>query len=278
MDHRQLRAFIEVFDQRSITAASKSIGLSQPALSATIKELEESLGAQLFLRLPRGVEVTEEARILYPEARRMITESETLKNRFRKNKNRLPLKVGIETDISPVQIEEFIKLTKTIDSELLLTLEEGCSGEARLAAEELRCEDELFITLWEEPYVLAASAQCSHYFDDLLSAPWIVTPKLEIHQRLLPLYGINASTPAAEADNLRFALNLAAAGVGIAVVPKSLVNLCPLLVEKEIPNISLTRRIGICYAAQALMNPAVLTLVKMLKMDKESEHQAITLN
>ena len=270
MDYRQLRAFIGVFERRSITAASKSLGLSQPALSATVKELEESLGAQLFLRLPRGVEVTEEARILYPEARRIVAESETLKNRFRKNKNRLPLIVGIESDISPVHIEEFIMKTRTLGPELLLTLEEGCSGEARLAAEELRCEDELFIPLWDEPYVLATSSHYAHYFDDLLTAPWIVSPKLEIHQRLLPLYGINASTPAAEADNLRFALNLAAAGVGIAVVPKSLVNLCPMLIEKEIPNISLTRRIGICYAAQALTNPAVLMLTKMLR-SKESK-------
>lgn len=264
MDYRQLRAFIGVFEERSITAASRNLGLSQPALSATVKELEESLGTQLFVRMPRGVEVTEEARILYPEARRMVAESETLKNRFRQNKDRLPLKIGIESDISPVHIEQFIKMTRALGPELLLTLEEGCSGEARLADEDLRCEDELFIPLWEEPYVLATSSQYAHYFDDILTAPWIVCPKLETHQRLLPLYGINAASPAAEADSLRFALNLAAAGVGIAVAPRSLVHLCPMLAEREIPNLSLTRRVGICYAAQSLSNRAVLSLTKTL--------------
>lgn len=266
MDYRQLRAFIEVFNERSITAASRALGLSQPALSATIKELEESLGTKLFLRLPRGVEVTEEARILYPEARRMVSETEMLKNRFRKNKDRAPLKIGIESDISPVHIEEFIKMTRQLGPDLLLTLEEGCTGEARLASEDFRCEDELFLPLWEEPYVLAVSSQTTHYLDDLLKAPWIVCPKLDTHQRLLPLYGANACSPAAEADSLRFALNLAAAGVGVAVAPRSLVRLCPMLVEKEIPEIKIIRRVGLCYGAHSLKNPALLNLTLLQKI------------
>jgi len=264
MDVRQLRAFIGVFEERSITAASRSLGVSQPALSATIKELEESLGVNLFERQARGVEVTSEARVLYPEAKRMVSENENLKSKFKNFKNRLPLSIGIEDDISPVHIEEFMKLTKNLGPELLLRIEEGCKGEARLASEEERCEDELFVPIWDEPYVLAASPIHEDALKNLLTAPWIICPSHQSHQRLLSLYGMNAGNPAAETESLRFALNLVAAGVGIAAAPRSLVRLCPFLIESEIPQIKINRRIGLCYGAQALMNPMLVKLIESI--------------
>lgn len=84
MDKRQLKAFMCVFEERNITRAAALLNLTQPALSATIKALEEELGTQLFERKPRGVEVTEDARVLYPHARRMIGDMSALACRFRK--------------------------------------------------------------------------------------------------------------------------------------------------------------------------------------------------
>lgn len=65
MDIRSLKAFIAVFEERNITQASARLYLSQPALSATIRQLEQELGAELFQRQPRGVDVTDAARLLY---------------------------------------------------------------------------------------------------------------------------------------------------------------------------------------------------------------------
>jgi len=42
---------------------------------------------------------------------------------------------------------------------LLLTLQEGCVGQGRLAVEEMCCEDELFLPIWEESYVMALHPQ-----------------------------------------------------------------------------------------------------------------------
>lgn len=265
MDTRQLRAFIGVFEERNITAAARVLGVTQPALSATIKELEESLGVTLFLRQARGVEVTQEGRILYPEARRMIAENEKLKERFKKYQNRVPLSIGIEADISPIHIEDFMKLAVSIGPELLLQIEEGCTGEVRLASEDERCEDELFLPLWEEPYVLAAAPNNQEMLKNLDSASWVICPSHSSHQRLLPLYGMNASSPAAETQSLRFALNLVAAGVGIAAIPQSLMKLCGFLVEAEIPKVKLTRRLGLCYGAQALSNPMLKALIEIVQ-------------
>lgn len=270
MDTRQLRAFIGVFEERNITAAAQRLGISQPALSATVKELEESLGVTLFLRKARGVEVTQEGRILYPEARRMIAENEKLKERFKKYQNRVPLSIGIADDISPLHIEDFMKLAMSMGPELLLQIEEGCTGEGRLASEDERCEDELFLPLWDDPYVLTSAPHNQEMLKNLDTASWVVCPTHSSHQRLLPLYGMNASSPAAEAQSLRFALNLVAAGVGIAVIPQSLMRLCSFLVGAEIPKIKLSRRVGICYGAQALNNPMLKGLLEVAQKRKDS--------
>lgn len=66
MDIRHLKAFIAVFEERNITAAAQRLCVAQPSLSVTIRQLEEELGVELFLRQARGVDVSEQARVLYP--------------------------------------------------------------------------------------------------------------------------------------------------------------------------------------------------------------------
>ena len=51
----RLRTFIEVYRQRSISAAARSLHLTQPAVSQHIAGLEEAIGRSLFLREPTGV-------------------------------------------------------------------------------------------------------------------------------------------------------------------------------------------------------------------------------
>lgn len=55
----QLRAFVDVARQGSIRAASRLSGLSQPALTKAIQELERELGAKLFIRRQQGVVLTD---------------------------------------------------------------------------------------------------------------------------------------------------------------------------------------------------------------------------
>lgn len=55
---RQLRAFVAVADHASFVAASKAIGLSQPALSQSVRQLEAELGTRLFIRTTRNVHLT----------------------------------------------------------------------------------------------------------------------------------------------------------------------------------------------------------------------------
>lgn len=59
------RVFYHVADNGSISKASKVLYVSQPAVSKAVKNLEEELGVSLFVRTAKGVELTEEGKVLY---------------------------------------------------------------------------------------------------------------------------------------------------------------------------------------------------------------------
>jgi DNA-binding transcriptional LysR family regulator len=68
----QLQAFLEVARARSVSRAADSLFLTQPALTARIQGLERDLGAQLFVRTPRGMKLTEAGDAFLPYAARAI--------------------------------------------------------------------------------------------------------------------------------------------------------------------------------------------------------------
>ncbi|XUW93419.1 LysR family transcriptional regulator (plasmid) [Burkholderia sp. M6-3] len=64
MNFKHLAAFFAAVETGSVTAASQSLHISQPALTREIRELEERFGVVLFDRLPRGMQPTEAGRLL----------------------------------------------------------------------------------------------------------------------------------------------------------------------------------------------------------------------
>jgi DNA-binding transcriptional LysR family regulator len=73
---RELRAFVTLAEQRNFTRAAASSHLSQPAFSALIRALEAEVGARLFDRTTRSVELTTEGRVLLDAAHRLLAEAE----------------------------------------------------------------------------------------------------------------------------------------------------------------------------------------------------------
>lgn len=71
---RQLKAFTELADARSFTRAAARCHLSQPAFSALIRALEDSLGARLFDRDTRTVSLTPEGALFLDSARRLLAD------------------------------------------------------------------------------------------------------------------------------------------------------------------------------------------------------------
>lgn len=74
MHSRLLRYFLSVAEKRSITAAAEALNISQPALTRSIHQLEKTIGAPLFERLPTGVALTKQGEVLARRAKLMELE------------------------------------------------------------------------------------------------------------------------------------------------------------------------------------------------------------
>src|SRR5580698_7594215 len=72
MELRQVRYFVAVADTLSFRQASNILHVSQPSLSVQIKQLEDELGAVLFRRSKRHVEITRAGEVFLSAAREIL--------------------------------------------------------------------------------------------------------------------------------------------------------------------------------------------------------------
>ncbi len=72
MEFRQLRTFLAIVETRSFTRAAQRVHLSQAAVSAQIKALEEEVGALLFARVNKKVFLTEAGEVLLRHAEKLM--------------------------------------------------------------------------------------------------------------------------------------------------------------------------------------------------------------
>ena len=77
MDLRQLRYFLVVAEERSVTAAAAPLHLTRPPLSAQQARLEHELGVTLLVRHRRGVDLTAAGRDLVEHARHLLADGDT---------------------------------------------------------------------------------------------------------------------------------------------------------------------------------------------------------
>ncbi len=71
---RQLRVFLAVAQQQNFSRAGEAVGLTQPAVSRSITDLEQQLGVQLLHRSTRDVELSDAGRLLQGRATRVLDE------------------------------------------------------------------------------------------------------------------------------------------------------------------------------------------------------------
>lgn len=73
---KQLHAFAALAQSRTFAEACERVHLSQPALSISIKKLEEAVGGKLFTRSTRSLALTPEGEEFYPAVRRLLSDWE----------------------------------------------------------------------------------------------------------------------------------------------------------------------------------------------------------
>lgn len=128
IDFELYRIFYVVANHSNITKASEELSISQPAISKSIKNLEEQLGGQLFVRTKRGVFLTKEGKEFYNYIKQAIEYINNAENKFTDliNLETGCIKIGISTTLTKEfllpYLEEFHSLYPKIDIQIITNL------------------------------------------------------------------------------------------------------------------------------------------------------------
>ena len=131
MDIYQLETFVAVAREGSITRASEVLHLSQPAVSAHIKALEEALGLSVFERTPRGMSLTGDGRRLLAKAEQTLAAHRELMDEATRIKGRLTgkLRLAAASNSSSAAIGQFLRTVAQRCPDVEVAFEHGASRE-----------------------------------------------------------------------------------------------------------------------------------------------------
>lgn len=228
LDSRRLRHFLAVYDLRSIGQAAEKLYVTQPALSKSIRQLEDELGVQLFDRTPLGVVPTvfgetlaQHARIIRAEMRHAETEIANLRGAVKGH-----ITVGVGPSIAAHLMPLAAQRVRQDKPGIRLTIIEGLSdtiipalrrGELDFAVgtwpkvsdgdltAEVVLHDRLSVVAGPD-HALAGRRRVD--LTDLLAFPWILPPETQRWRQTLEetflAAGLSPPTPAVSSNSASF--------------------------------------------------------------------------
>jgi len=236
---RQLEAFINLAEQRSFTRAAGLSHLSQPAFSALIRSLESAVGARLFDRTTRSVELTAEGQLFVDPARRLLSDAERafadMRDHVARRRGRVSVAVlpslaagwlpgvlaqfharypGIELDVADVLSDACIQRVRTGNADFALASTRADSAELRA---EPFCADD-FHVVCRRDHPLASKRRLK--LPDLAPYPIVqLARSSSVRQHLeAAIYPTQLQT-VMELDQLSSVAGMVKAGLGLSVVP-----------------------------------------------------------
>ena len=243
MELYQLRSFAAVAESGHLTRAADRLHISQPALSAQIKALEDELGVALFDRHPGGMELTPAGKRLLPEAQKVVAAAQVLRSHASAFKGEVAGRVRVGTVSDPEFIRVGELLTHAVDAYPLLEIElhNEVSGAAFEKVRDGALDASFYYGNLTHPTVAALPLRSVAYrvvapeawrervenapWDEIVAMPWVMTPPISTHSALAgELFREHGVSPAhrVEADHEAVIKSLVVAGLGVSLMREDL--------------------------------------------------------
>lgn len=244
MDIRQLRYFIAIVEEKSVSAAARRLHLSQPPLSQQLKAMEEELGTPLLERSGKQMLVTDAGKTLYSYALQMdqlMQEAKMEVNAVGSGSNGR-LTIGVNTfsvaglpEILKLFRQQYPKVTYKIqqnESAHLCQLVRDRTIEMAFIRLPLELDDFSVLHLYTEPFYWITSSNCKQKqsehevtLEDLANEQLLLpsTQGLGVHYSILEAYSRLELEPPliGECSDIALLMELVAADFCSSIVPET---------------------------------------------------------
>jgi len=276
--------FLTVAECKSISRAATQLYISQPAVSMTVKKLEENLNTTLFIRKAKGVELTENGRKLYDSAKRALHILSDTEDRLRFHQNTGYLRIAASNVLCKhflmPYLKEFTALYPDTDISITCTsssaacaMLEQCDIDLALAAKPENTGTAIYHSLGVIEYIFV----CTPTYRDRLNCDHekilergniILLDKDNVSRRHVNSYYAQnriTSSHILEVNEMDLLIAFAKMGIGAACVVKQFVEeelktgaLIEIELSKQIP----PREIGFLYRLLQPVNENILRFIK----------------
>jgi LysR family cyn operon transcriptional activator len=285
------RVFYLVAQAGSISGAAKELYISQPAVSQAIKQLEEKLGGQLFLRTAKGIILTTEGEVLFGYIRQAYNLIMTAEHKFAAMQNLLngEIKIGASDTLCRYylipHLEKFhraypeirIQVTNRTTGEIVNQLK---SGKVDLGIINLPLDNENQLLVKESGIIQDCFVGGANYrflaeqelsLQDLVKYPILLldqgTVTRKFINRFLAGHGVTL-VPEVELGSIDLLVEFAKIGLGLSLVVKSFIsaeleqgNLFEIKLKEAIP----PRKIGVATLKEVPLSAAARKFIEILE-------------
>ena len=286
---RQLRAFVTVGALHSFTKAADALHMTQPALSAQIRELEGELGLRLFDRNTRSVSTTQAGRDLLPTVEKILADISAVgahaQDVAKKNIGRIVIAAlpSVSSTLVPRAVVRFRKqhpgVTVTLkdalaerivemirDDEVDFGVTSPPPGDARLAFTPLASDQMVAVLPRHHPLASVRRVKLA----DLLDTPLILMNRDSSVRRIVDAACASLGrmpAPAYEPAYMATAIGMVRAGLGATLLPSSALEIAAAadLVMQKLDAPELTRQIGILRKGNRSLSPAAESFAATLR-------------
>lgn len=239
MELYQLKGFSAVAELGQLTRAAERLHISQPALSAQIKALEDELAVALFERSAGGMALTAAGRRLLPEAERTLRAAQGVRTQALALRGEIAGRVRLGTVGDPVLTRLAQVLRAAVDCFPLLEIDvhHEISGAAFEKVRDGDLDAAFYYGNLAHPSIAALTLTTLQFrvvvparwagrladadWNAIAAEPWLTTPSISTHHvlatQLFALHGIEPIRKV-EADHEAVISSLVSAGLGVALM------------------------------------------------------------
>ena len=294
MEHqlRDIEYFSVVAEHGNVGRAAEALGLSQPALSKSLRRLEKSMQAKLVKRTSKGIELTAVGSALFSQVRRLrlsledVTREVADLSQGRAGHLRIGIAPSFAIHLVPATCAALLKdasrvtlKVTVLDRDALISaLRHGELDLAVTTIQALRNEDLVEEHLYDDEYVVYASAdhrlakKKRVTLADLTQERWAVgAVSAAASQRLKQAFldaGLPPPSITTESNSMAFRHLLLASSDLLGFSSKRTVREAAprfCIAELRVRELAYTRRVGLMYRKDAYLSPAARRFIEILK-------------